>query len=61
VFTLRDVEPYEEICFSYAGVPGDDEDGDEDEEDGEVSVPKNGAVYERCRCGAKNCKGDTFF
>ena len=64
MFTLRDVEPNEELCFSYAGDPGGDDDGDNDEDDdddGEVPGPKSGAVYERCRCGAKNCKGDAFF
>jgi len=63
VFTLRDVEPHEEISFSYFGHRSDDEeDNDEDDnEDGEVSVPKSGAVYESCQCGAKNCKGDAFF
>lgn len=64
VFTLRDVEAYEELSFNYGGDRADDDDdgeGGDDDDDGEVSGPKSGAVYESCRCGSKKCKGGAFF
>ncbi|KAI0633592.1 SET domain-containing protein [Trametes polyzona] len=51
IFTCRDVEPYEELCFSYFG-PMDDEPGSE--------LPKGApddAVYVKCQCGAAICRG----
>ncbi|KAI0759836.1 SET domain-containing protein [Trametes elegans] len=52
IFTCRDVEPFEELCFSYFGEPDDDTG---------VEVPKevkdNDAVYVSCQCGAANCRG----
>ncbi|KAI1795489.1 SET domain-containing protein [Ganoderma leucocontextum] len=47
MFTLRDVEPYEELCFDYNG--SDDE---KLEDRG-----KDGAVYVTCQCGTVKCKG----
>ncbi|EIW62724.1 SET domain-containing protein [Trametes versicolor FP-101664 SS1] len=53
IFTNRDVEPYEELCFSYFGTPDDDmgvdppPDGDSDDD----------AVHVKCQCGAPNCTG----
>ncbi|KAF8908214.1 hypothetical protein CPB84DRAFT_1870809 [Gymnopilus junonius] len=51
VFSRRDIEPGEEICFSYSGngdVEGDDKEGKRDK------------VYGACKCGAKNCTGIIF-
>ncbi|KAI0368276.1 SET domain-containing protein [Pilatotrama ljubarskyi] len=50
IFTCRDVEPYEELCFSYFGTP--------DDEDADVTTQKiDDAVYVTCQCGASNCRG----
>ncbi|KAI0665962.1 hypothetical protein C8Q78DRAFT_985350 [Trametes maxima] len=50
IFTSRDVDPYEELCFSYFG-PVDDEDL-------KTKDPKkDDAVYITCQCGASNCRG----
>ncbi|KAM5531648.1 hypothetical protein V8D89_014700 [Ganoderma adspersum] len=46
MFTLRDVEPYEELCFDYNGVDAD-----------RVDPEKAGAVYVDCQCGTAKCKG----
>ncbi|EGO23477.1 hypothetical protein SERLADRAFT_391489 [Serpula lacrymans var. lacrymans S7.9] len=51
VFTSRDVEPYEELCFSYAGI---------DDEDPSKAEVKRDAVYGRCYCGAIGCRGQMF-
>ena len=61
IFSRRDIEPYEEICFNYQGIY-DDGDEDDDEDDGidyKKLDPDHGSdtVYGRCRCGAKNCTG----
>jgi len=57
VFARREIEPGEELCFSYSG----DVDDEGDDPDGTVSDSgadeKNDAVYARCYCGARNCKG----
>ncbi|EIN14044.1 SET domain-containing protein [Punctularia strigosozonata HHB-11173 SS5] len=50
-FALKNIKPHEEICFSYTGVPGDD-----DEEEEVKEQPTDG-IYIRCRCGSRNCKG----
>ncbi|OBZ68122.1 Histone-lysine N-methyltransferase, H3 lysine-9 specific [Grifola frondosa] len=55
IFTKRDVEPYEELCFSYFGDP--DEDEDEAESSQESPNKVNDAVYAPCQCGAANCRG----
>ncbi len=53
IFTNRDVEPFEELCFSYFGTPDDDmgvdppPDADSDDD----------AVHVKCQCGAPNCTG----
>ncbi|TFK64560.1 SET domain-containing protein [Pluteus cervinus] len=55
IFALRDIEPFEEICFSYWGNPNDlDGDNDGDEEN-----PLD-IVHSRCKCGASNCTGRVF-
>ncbi|KAH7907546.1 hypothetical protein BJ138DRAFT_1014318 [Hygrophoropsis aurantiaca] len=55
IFTTCDVEPYEELCFSYYGAP------DEDEEDKPAPKTASGdAVYAICRCGSKRCRGQMF-
>ncbi|KAI0779687.1 SET domain-containing protein [Fomes fomentarius] len=48
IFTQRDVEADEELCFSYFGEP-DNEDEDNDS--------KSVSVYVECKCGAENCRG----
>ncbi|KAJ8495805.1 hypothetical protein ONZ45_g12704 [Pleurotus djamor] len=54
IFACKDIEPHTEICFSYNGNYDDD-----DDDDAPVDR-KDDAVYERCACGAKNCKGTVF-
>ncbi|KAN0087812.1 histone-lysine N-methyltransferase [Tylopilus felleus] len=62
VFTTRDVEPWEELCFSYYG------DIEEKREEIEAERKKAGedvrvrehAVYALCRCEADNCIGRLF-
>ncbi|KAF9462519.1 hypothetical protein BDZ94DRAFT_1165708 [Collybia nuda] len=55
VFTRRDIEPFEELCFSYSG--------DYLEDDDEVRSPfcaadrEDQAVYAKCACRARNCTG----
>ncbi|KDR70114.1 hypothetical protein GALMADRAFT_76396, partial [Galerina marginata CBS 339.88] len=62
IFSRRDIEPNEEICFSYRGeYPGeeDDDDGDnngDDDDDGKSTTSKRDKIYEPCMCGAPNCK-----
>ncbi|KAH7928775.1 SET domain-containing protein, partial [Leucogyrophana mollusca] len=51
IFTVCDVEPYEELCFSYFGEVGEDD---------EEVIPQKDAVYAECRCGSKNCRGRMF-
>ena len=67
VFTRRDIEPYEEICFNYQGIydDGDDDDDDDDnDENDDIKIldPDHGKdmIYVRCRCGAKNCTGESL-
>ncbi|KAF8178477.1 hypothetical protein BJ912DRAFT_856060 [Pholiota molesta] len=64
IFSLRDIEPNEEICFNYNGNYPDD---DEDENDKPASQDPNeqtpmepdsrDIIYEKCMCGAYNCTG----
>lgn len=57
VFARREIETGEELCFSYSGDvgdEGDDLDGTASDEDADE---KNDAVYARCHCGAKYCRG----
>ncbi|KAL7280548.1 hypothetical protein ACG7TL_005480 [Trametes sanguinea] len=50
IFTCRDVEPFEELCFSYFGRLDDDT--------GMTTKPdKDDAVYVTCQCGAPDCRG----
>ncbi|EJF65048.1 SET domain-containing protein [Dichomitus squalens] len=49
IFTIKDVEPYEELCFSYFGVDEEDKPA--------LAAQANGAVYVPCRCGTAKCKG----
>ena len=56
VFARRDIEPGEELCFSYSG--DIDEDGEDmDDVSDDAMDEKSDAVYAKCYCGAKNCKG----
>ncbi|TFK90557.1 SET domain-containing protein, partial [Polyporus arcularius HHB13444] len=61
IFTKRDIEPHEELCFSYMGpIDGEAESSSDSEDDGDDdTAPKirNGAVYVECQCGASNCCG----
>jgi len=59
VFSIRDIDPDEEICFNYQGTyPGDDDDDDDDESDvHEDSEKPKDNIYKKCLCGAKDCKG----
>ncbi|KAI9507899.1 hypothetical protein F5148DRAFT_980721 [Russula earlei] len=54
LFTRREVQPWEELCFSYTGYDSDEED------DGDIHVNNGDAVYAPCLCGAKRCKGYMF-
>ncbi|KAI0789158.1 SET domain-containing protein [Abortiporus biennis] len=49
VFTIYDVEPKEELCFSYYGDPDDEDENFEDDQ--------SDAVYVPCQCGATKCTG----
>ncbi|KAH9929538.1 SET domain-containing protein, partial [Epithele typhae] len=61
IFTVADIEPYQELCFSYAGRL--DEEDLAKEADGEASpsdlalFPFNDAIHIPCRCGAAICTG----
>ncbi|KAG6879293.1 hypothetical protein C0992_003778 [Termitomyces sp. T32_za158] len=58
VFARRDIEPFEELCFSYSGEDGSDAN------DGEASrsspAGDKDAVYVKCACKAWNCTGYMF-
>ncbi|KAK9478045.1 hypothetical protein V1514DRAFT_332087 [Lipomyces japonicus] len=71
-FTSRDVEPYEELCFTYAkanistinldGPNDDDKDNDKDDDKDDDVEELNPFVYsQKCYCGAPNCKGLVWF
>ncbi|KAI6129664.1 hypothetical protein EDD16DRAFT_1470945 [Pisolithus croceorrhizus] len=51
VFTIRDVEPWEELCFSYYG--------DTEQANGKL-ISRDDAVYVACSCGSANCLGKLF-
>jgi SET domain-containing protein len=66
LFTDRDVEPNQELCFSYSG-PIDDDTLDDDRKppsasqvEASVKQGEDDAVYGICRCGAKRCRGKVF-
>ncbi|KAI0000464.1 hypothetical protein BJV77DRAFT_939222 [Russula vinacea] len=50
LFTRREVQPWEELSFSYTGYDSDEE----------VDAAARDAVYAPCLCGAKKCKGYMF-
>lgn len=58
VFSTRDIEPHEEICFNYQG--NYPEDGNEEEEEEEEKLKRDDPVYTDCKCGARNCTGMYF-
>ncbi|KAF9043087.1 hypothetical protein BJ165DRAFT_1348945 [Panaeolus papilionaceus] len=72
IFAIRDIEPKEEICFSYSGdYPGEED--DEEEEGAEPPGPSqqtndeddesdddDDRIWEVCRCGSANCRGMNF-
>ncbi|KJA17689.1 hypothetical protein HYPSUDRAFT_146188 [Hypholoma sublateritium FD-334 SS-4] len=68
IFSLRDIEANEEICFNYQGdYPGDDDesrDGEGNEEGKEegpsMAAEARDSIYQKCRCGARNCTGMFF-
>ncbi|KAG2128685.1 hypothetical protein DEU56DRAFT_741748 [Suillus clintonianus] len=52
VFTKREVEPFEELSFSYMGNIDDDA--------AKNAKANNDAVYAECHCGSANCLGVLF-
>lgn len=60
VFSIRDIEPDEEICFNYQGIYPGDEDDEEEPPEEENDEPKD-KIYTKCLCGAKSCRGDVEF
>ncbi|KAF8965469.1 hypothetical protein BDZ97DRAFT_783615 [Flammula alnicola] len=63
IFSRRDIEANEEICFNYQGrYPGedDDEEGDVADDGASTADEKQDLIYMRCMCGAKNCTGVMF-
>jgi [histone H3]-lysine9 N-trimethyltransferase SUV39H len=62
IFSRRDIEPFEEICFNYQGIYDDSDDEDDEDDDGKLLDPDHGKdmIYVRCQCGAKNCTGNFF-
>ncbi|KAF9545523.1 SET domain-containing protein [Agrocybe pediades] len=64
VFTTKDIDVNEEICFSYSGdYPEDEEDPEKTSADPvklAAKADKKDKIYEECRCGAVNCKGYMF-
>ncbi|TFK31605.1 hypothetical protein BDQ12DRAFT_618597 [Crucibulum laeve] len=58
LFTVRDVEVDEEICFNYRGDDDDEDNGSEGL--AEEAEATNKAVHGPCKCGAVNCTGRTF-
>lgn len=60
VFTIRDVEPWEELCFSYYGdTEAKRESLAEQQANGKL-IARNDAVYVECSCGSTNCIGKLF-
>ncbi|KAH7885160.1 hypothetical protein F5I97DRAFT_2031415 [Phlebopus sp. FC_14] len=58
-FTIRDVDPWEELCFSYWGdIESKREDIEVAKARGEESATD--AVYAICQCGSSNCIGRMF-
>jgi histone-lysine N-methyltransferase SUV39H len=55
VFTKLDVEPFEELCFSYLGCIDDDTIFK-----AKNAKKNNDAVYAECHCGSANCLGVLF-
>lgn len=62
VFARRDIEPGEEICFSYSGLPHDDSDDESDDgsDDQAPGRDADAAIFVSCRCGAARCTGVMF-
>lgn len=60
VFTIRDVEPWEELCFSYYGdTEAKRESLAEQQAKGKL-IAREDAVYVACSCGSANCLGKLF-
>lgn len=69
IFSLRDIEANEEICFNYQGdYPGDEDESKDVERNGEereegeekglsMAAEARDSIYQKCRCGARNCTG----
>jgi SET domain-containing protein len=71
IFATRNIEPLEEICFSYNGTsvddpdPSDESDSEDDHmntsmKEGEGQNSRTGAVWVKCCCGVKGCKQIMF-
>ncbi|RPD78603.1 SET domain-containing protein [Lentinus tigrinus ALCF2SS1-7] len=55
IFTKREIDPGQELCFSYMGnVDDSDIESDSDDSDDDTF---GGGVYVKCQCGAANCCG----
>ncbi|KAF9531381.1 hypothetical protein CPB83DRAFT_761575 [Crepidotus variabilis] len=64
VFSIKDIQPREEICFNYQGnYPGDEDDGLENPAEEEEKEKNNAddVIYKKCQCGAANCTGTISF
>ncbi|KAG6918784.1 hypothetical protein DXG01_011535 [Tephrocybe rancida] len=60
VFAKRDIEPFEELCFSYSGDSGDASDDEGDKDRRSSPAGDKDAVYVKCACKAYNCTGYMF-
>ncbi|KAH8120620.1 hypothetical protein DFH11DRAFT_1561071 [Phellopilus nigrolimitatus] len=62
IFSLKDINAGEELCFSYAGDEGDDDKGQTAVMDspGKKATKQTDEVYRKCECGAPNCRGVLF-
>lgn len=58
VFSTRDIEPHQEICFNYTGKYPEDE---QDEEEEVQREKRNDPIYVECKCGSWNCTGMCFW
>ncbi|THG99924.1 hypothetical protein EW026_g2504 [Hermanssonia centrifuga] len=61
IFTRKDIAVGQELCFSYTGPPDDDDDNEEENNNPKAveddDIERNDAIYVKCRCGTRRCKG----
>jgi len=63
VFATKDIEPNEEVCFSYTGEYPEDEDSPKKAKSDAIKLATKAnkdKIYEECKCGAANCSGYMF-